>query len=189
MAQASLENYPEDELKLLEGIYKKYHKPLYFFILNKTGDEETAWDLVHDCFAGTISARIDLSSEKAYRCYLYTSASNLCRMRFRSKNNVKQASFDKLKDDGKAFADQRENHEKKLEFEQLEKVITQLVHQMPEKEQSIFLMKKRHDMTLNEISKITDLSQRQLIRILKKCVENILTELQKMGFIYDGELI
>lgn len=174
---------------VFEDMYKKYNKQLYVFIYQMTHDSETTLDILQESFARVLSAEVEFESEKGSRNYLYTVAANLCRMQFRRNKYRDHASIDKLGDAGIILADTKESFEKKIELSQIEDILNSHVEKLPEKERSILLMKKTKGMTYTDIAQVTGMSERQLKRIVKKCIEVILEGMEEDGIVGEGGLL
>jgi RNA polymerase sigma factor (sigma-70 family) len=165
--------------KLITEIYELYSKELYIYILRFTRSHETSEDILQDTFHNLINYAEKHALDKlSVRAFLYRIAHNLC-VNYRKKQS--HIVFSPVDDsDHVSAGDSTEN---KIESQELEQKIYQLLEKTDPVTRSIFIMKKEQNMDINEIAESTGKSERTVRRRLQEVLSYLHTALKEGGFI------
>jgi RNA polymerase sigma factor (sigma-70 family) len=80
------------DLKALDGLYERYERRLFGFILGQLGDRQEAEDVLHDAFLAVLRERLaDRRAPTCFRAWIYQVARNLCLGRVRSRQRAMRA--------------------------------------------------------------------------------------------------
>lgn len=163
----------KNKKKGLELFYKRYGKNLLNYGISKWKiDEDTAWELLYNCFE-KIHKSIDkkeFENEKKFGNYVFTSFLNLIRNHIRDqKKNIEIDKNEKLENIS--------NFEEEESIESVDMVLLkQELDRLKDWERMLLLMRAQK-MTFSEISKYVDKPADQLRvynqRLRKKIMQNI----------------
>lgn len=109
-AQSGEISDPVDKRSFLEGVYTKYHNDLKLYLVKKLGNNEDAEDVLQEVFVRLLNYT-QLNSIKSAKGFLFVTARNLVRDRYRQKitrSATKHCSVDQVvlvsKDSGAEMA-------------------------------------------------------------------------------------
>jgi RNA polymerase sigma-70 factor (ECF subfamily) len=165
--------------KFIAEIYELYSKELYIYIFRFTRSHETSEDILHDVFHNLITYAEKHSLDKTrVRAFLYRIAHNLC-VNYRKKQS--HIVFSPVDDAEHVSAGNGTGN--KIESQELEEKIYQLLEKTDPVTRSIFIMKKEQNMDINEIAEYTGKSERTVRRRLQDVLSYLHTALKEGGFI------
>lgn len=157
-----------------EKIYEKLAKKVFGFCMNRTGNKVLAEDLTQDIFLKLID-KIDLYDEKKgdFVVWFWQMARNTVIDHYRRERTLPFSDLENEEEvEDVAHGDPQAEFEKKLEREQLEKMLSAL----NEEEKELFRLRFLAELSYKEISKILDKSEgalRVAINRLKKKLKTI----------------
>ncbi len=167
-----------EENQLVET-YRKISRELYIYIYRLTGSSETSEDLLHDCFVNLIKYSKNHKIEtKNIRAFLYKTAHNLSVNYLKRRANIE---FSPIETSGNFST--KDNVTSEIEHQELNDKITQLLSGLDSVSRSIFIMRKEHGMSIQEIAENTGKSERTVSRHLRKVINHLENGLKKSGFI------
>jgi RNA polymerase sigma-70 factor, ECF subfamily len=165
--------------KFIAEVYELYSKELYIYILRFTRSNETSEDILHDVFHNLITyAEKHTLDKDRVRAFLYKIAHNLCVNYKRKQSRIVFSPVDDAEHMHTA-----NDADSKIESQELEKKIYQLLEKTDPVTRSIFIMKKEQNMNINEIAEFTGKSERTVRRRLQDVLSYLHTALKEGGFI------
>jgi RNA polymerase sigma-70 factor, ECF subfamily len=167
-----------NEKRIIE-IYSLYKNEIFVYILRFIHLPEQSEDILHDCFEHLIkySLKYDLQDTNI-RSFLYKTAHNLCINYLKRSKLITQVPLD---EDSKLIGDSYITEA--IELDQLNERIYALILEADPLSRSIFIMKKEQDMEMQEIARITGVSERTVRRKMSKLLETIAAGLKKEGLL------
>jgi RNA polymerase sigma-70 factor, ECF subfamily len=164
---------------IISEIYELYNRELYIYIFRFTQSREESEDILQDTFQNLLSyAEKHEIDETRARAFLYRIAHNLC---INKKNRHSKIKFTPVEDAGNVSG--KDNPEEKLETQELESKIYELLKKSDPLTRSIFIMKKEQNMEVEEIAEYTGKSVRTVRRRLQDVLSYMHTALKEGGFI------
>jgi len=149
---AKIRNSDEKAFKIL---YRQYSSMLYAFLWRKTGNSDTAEDLIQELFIKVWNNRKTLDADRNIKAYLYRSANNLAIDHLRSKKNL-VVSFEDNQYNNPVY-----NIDENFD---LEEKIKKAVKQLPAQQQNVFWLSRFEGLKYGEIA--------EMLNIAPKTVEN-----------------
>ncbi len=160
-------------------LYRLHNKELFVYIFRMVNSQETAEDILHDCFENLIKYSKNHNIEDLnIRAFIYKTAHNL------SINFIKRRQridFIQLENEG---ALREDTVGRDLEFEELNKLVYKLLEsgELDEVTKSIFILRKEQKMDYLDISRNLKISERTVRRKMAKAMEFLQKSLKSMGF-------
>jgi len=167
-----------DDRKLSE-IYSLYSKGIYWYIYRMVKSRETAEDILHDSFVKLInfSLRNDIDHDHI-KGFLYTIAHNTALTALKRGSLIRFSPIDdNARDSG------GDDFTKKIEMDELNARINELLDEVDAKGRSLFIMKKELNLTYDEISEISGMPERTVRRRIKNILTDLGKKLTDLGFI------
>jgi RNA polymerase sigma-70 factor (ECF subfamily) len=169
-------NLSKGNLLAFNTLYKEYSGRLYRFALGYIKSESEAEEIVQEVFTIIWEKRTDLKEELSFKSFLFTIAFNIIRKRFRSKAYL--AEYLKTSTDDEEDL-QTSN---KINYDSLQKYITELVSQLPEARKKIFVASRFEGLSIKEISEKFNISHKTVENQLTVALKYIRTNLKKESF-------
>lgn len=165
--------------KRLNELYSLHRKELFVYIFRFCRSEETAEDILHDCFENLIRYSVRYPLEDVnIRSFLYRTAHNL------AANHLKRDSrFGRVDLDTGIEIPSSESVERHAEYSELEGAIRDFLSRCDEVSRSIFIMRKELSMDAVEIGKHLGIAERTVRRKLADLLDRMSCHLKKMGFL------
>ncbi len=165
--------------KRLNELYSLHRKELFVYIFRFCRSEETAEDILHDCFENLIRYSIRYPLEDVnIRSFLYRTAHNL------AANHLKRdRHFGRVNLDTGIEIPSSESVERDAEYSELEGAIRDFLSRCDEVSRSIFIMRKELSMDAVEIGKHLGIAERTVRRKLADLLDRMSGHLKKMGFL------
>lgn len=146
-----------------EAIFWKYNDRVYSFILSTLFDKTLAQDLTQNVFLSVWEHRATIDISKNFSSYIYTIAQNMV-----YRQTEKKLLASRYAEYVQKFQSVDEmSTEEAIDYQFLEKLITELIDQLPPSRREIFLLSRRNGMSNKEIA--------QKLSISEKTVENQIT--------------
>ncbi len=141
-------------------LFHKYSQKVYNFSVKHLENEEDAKDLVQEIFMKIWDKRKEINEKKSFNAFLFTISLNLIRDYFRKK--VKNRKLvDRWLEETEPYSN---STLLSVEFKSLEKIVSTLVDQLPQKRQMVFRLSRNEGLSNDEIA--------EKMNIQKKTVEN-----------------
>lgn len=167
-------------------LYHEFRGPIYAFLRRSSGDEQLALDLVQDVFLNFIRVfqGKELPERDRCRMYLFRAARNILINYYKSYYNRRvQAHEDpeKLMSSGARSAVESEFIAEDLK-ERSRKTFEALLSRLNDTERNALLLRYEHDMTIEQVAEVMDLSVTTAFRLIKKAKQDLVREGNKLGF-------
>lgn len=165
-----------DNSRLVE-IYELHKKELFIYIYRFCRSQESAEDILHDCFENLIkySQRFTIQDQNI-KSFLYKTAHNL------SINHLKRSNkilYVPIEEDSKITDDTYITGN--IEASDLNNKIYELLQDIDGLSRSVFIMKKELGKDLREIAEYHGISERTARRKLNKTLEFLADSLKNLG--------
>lgn len=165
---------PETTEEQFLEIFYKYSDPLFQYVLRLTGNEETAKDIVQECFTRVWENIEKIDWRPDLLPLLVTYIKNLLRDEYRKKKHYKNL----LGEMGHALKDAsaRPVAEESLALQERQKKLADSLGELSEKRRQIFSLVKLQGLSYKEVSENLDVS----IADIKKQIRLSLQHLRKV---------
>ncbi|GAT62009.1 RNA polymerase sigma factor [Paludibacter jiangxiensis] len=139
-----------------EAIFWKYNARVYNFIMSTLYDKTLAQDLTQNVFLSIWEHRATIDTSKSFSAYVYTIAQNLV---YRQTEKMLLAS--RYEEYVQKFQSVTEiSAEETLDYQFLEKLIAELIEQLPPSRREIFLLSRRQGLSNKEIAQKLSISEK-----------------------------
>ena len=155
-------DYSDEELMLaiqqgeklaFNELYARYSDKLYGYLLKMLWyNEVRAQDLLQDLFAKIITQPHLFDTERNFKTWIYTIASNLCKNEFK-RNEVRKGTVNGVEQFHSLSTD--ENLEKTIQEHQFRDALTDELKRLDDKHREVFVLKHIDGLSIKEISEIT----------------------------------
>jgi RNA polymerase sigma-70 factor (ECF subfamily) len=150
-----LESLKHGDTKAFEAIYTVYKAKIYNFVLDVLYDKSMAKDITQNVFLSVWEHREEILPAGNFQSYLFTIAKNLV-----YRQTEKMLLAVRYKDYIRTHNSEGDNSlEEKIDADSLEKLIFQLIEQLPEARRRIFLMRFKEELNNKEIAASLSLSE------------------------------
>lgn len=164
----------EGDPNAFEEIFSKYNAKVYNFILSTLFDKTLAKDLTQNVFLSVWEHRESVNKTKNFTAYIYTIARNMV-----YRQTEKMVLAHRYKEYIHQFQSSIENStEDYLDYQYLEKLLIELIDQLPPSRREIFLLSRHHGLTNKEIAQKLSISEKTVetqitrsIHFLKKHIK------------------
>jgi len=147
--------------KAFEFLYKKYYPRLQRYALRFVENEESASDIVQECFLRFYEKREDLTDE-SMQSLLFTMVRNACLNHLRHIGLINFRRLDFLEaiegEERLYYVDFSEMPDKELMIKELKEQIQYVISQLPKRRQEIFIMSRIQNKKNKEIADILQIS-------------------------------
>jgi RNA polymerase sigma-70 factor (ECF subfamily) len=155
-------DYSDEELMLaiqqgekpaFNELYARYSDKLYGYLLKMLWyNQVRAQDLLQDLFAKIITQPHLFDTERNFKTWIYTIASNLCKNEFK-RNEVRKGTVNGVEQFHSLSTD--ENLEKTIQEHQFRDALTEELKRLDDKHREVFVLKHIDGLSIKEISEIT----------------------------------
>ncbi|MCG8307350.1 MAG: RNA polymerase sigma-70 factor [Cytophagales bacterium] len=160
----------KDDLAAFNQIYQNYSKKVLSFSYSFSISLHDAEEIVQDTFLKLWQNRSKLDLTRSFDSLIFVMAKNLV------LNKIKHYSLDQehLK---KYFIGVRKEYnlatEEKLDFDEVQSVINQIIEGLPEKRREIFILNRIKGLTYKQIAEHLNISQGTVEKQMKKALDSI----------------
>lgn len=179
-----LNDYSDEELMLaiqhgeklaFNELYARYSDKLYGYLLKMLWyNEVRAQDLLQDLFAKIITQPHLFDTERSFKTWIYTIASNLCKNEFK-RNEVRKGTVNGVEQFHTLSTD--ENLDKKIQENQFRDALTEELKRLDDKHREVFVLKHIDGLSIKEISEITGANEgtvkSRLFYAIKKLADSL----------------
>ncbi len=153
-------NYIQGNEACLEILIKKHQQRLFSFIYSKVQDRNIAEDVFQDTFIKVIRTLKlgNYNEEGKFLPWVMRIAQNLVIDHFRKSNRMPSFKNTDEFDIFSVISDGNLNVEKKIIKEQILSDVRELIHELPEEQKEVLIMRIYKDMSFKEISENTNVS-------------------------------
>lgn len=139
-----------------QKIYDLFSRKILNFIYRMVNSVEEAEDLTQETFVAVFQKLASLKDNTKFEPWLFRIARNFVYQRYRSRP-PSSVSLDALDEDGQLITqlvDERKTPDESFESEELEKVIQDVVTDLPTKYREVFVLSALRHMSYQEIAEI-----------------------------------
>jgi RNA polymerase sigma-70 factor, ECF subfamily len=158
-----------------ELVFYKYKGKLYDFIRRSWSEEEDPESIVQDVFVKLWMNRAELDPQQSFNGYIYTIARNEVFGHLRKQLTRKKYQEELLHQ----LTDSVNTTDRHFEYQELERILSKLIEEMPEKRREIFRESRMEGLSYREISEKLHISEntvdtqiRKALGLLKKKLRN-----------------
>ncbi|NBX38194.1 MAG: RNA polymerase sigma factor [Flavobacteriia bacterium] len=138
-------------------LYTRYSDKLYGYILKMLWyNEVRAQDLLQDLFAKIITQPGLFDTERTFKTWVYTIASNLCKNEFK-RNEVRKGTVNGVEQFYSLSSDA--NVEKEVHERQFRDALTEALMKLDTKHRQVFVLKHMDGLSIKEIAEITEANE------------------------------
>ncbi len=148
------------DVNSFDYLFRKYNKRIYSFSLSYLKKKEEAEDIVQQVFLTLWQSRKNLKEQHDIQSYLYTVTFNAIKKRFRKLTREKKH----LENYFQIINKNRSLPDTEAEYNNLIKLLEKLIDLLPSRQKEVFVLNKKEDLTIEEIS--------EKLKISKRTVEN-----------------
>ncbi|NBU92680.1 MAG: RNA polymerase sigma factor [Flavobacteriia bacterium] len=138
-------------------LYTRYSDKLYGYILKMLWyNEVRAQDLLQDLFAKIITQPGLFDTDRTFKTWVYTIASNLCKNEFK-RNEVRKGTVNGVEQFYSLSSDS--NVEKEVHERQFRDALTEALMKLDTKHRQVFVLKHMDGLSIKEIAEITEANE------------------------------
>lgn len=179
--QALIKRIQQGKSDLFGQIFDMFGDRIFRFAYLKTGDRETAKDLVSDTFLGAFQSikHYKKQSGAKFSTWLFSIAHKKIVDYYRWQKNRKNVSLEKISN---ILIDKSESNLDKINKEQQHQLIIKYLHKLPQNLREILILKFIEELDYPEIQQITGKKQGNIRVLLHRGIKKLKEELQKDGY-------
>lgn len=190
LSYLNLQNaYSDEQRIMLEELFVECNGLLYGYIYQMMGDVDQSLDFMQESFIRLLNTGKEFSDKKHIKNYLFRIARNLCIAAFRDRKMKQHLSVENLEEKGFIFQDGSEDQLQKIQTDEIEGMLTDFIRSRPERERTIMTLKKMQGIRYEDLAEITDLSVRQLKRIVKSELDLFAAMFAEQGILQMEDLV
>ena len=178
----SISNGDENAFK---QFYELFHLRVYNICLSHLQDVSDAEEVTQDVFVEVYNSASKFQGKAAVTTWLYRIAVNKCVDRIRYKSRQKRFAFVTSifsKDTGEVLHHPPEFNHPGVVYEQKEKAakLFAAIAQLPEKQQSAFVLKQLEGMSQKEVANVLEMTEKAIESLLQRAKTNLRKTLGEM---------
>jgi RNA polymerase sigma-70 factor (ECF subfamily) len=139
-----------------QRIYDQFARKVLNFIYRMVNSLEDAEDLTQETFVTVYQKLGSLKDDSRFEPWLFRIARNFVYQRYRSRSPL-VVSVDALDEDGEPLtqlADERKTPDETLQAGELERVVQEVIYELPEKYREVFILSAIHRLSYQQIAEI-----------------------------------
>ena len=174
-----IRNFKKGSEQAFEGLFKKYHRPLYAFIYSLTKSKEDTEEIVQNAFIKVWENKALFKEEYPFESYLFKIAKNdfLNYTRKKINRRIFEQHFEIF---SQAVEDNADSY---VLFKETKLMIDNIIKSMPPRRREIFTLQKIEGLTRKEISEKLNLSITTVDSHLMKANQQFISELKKFSIL------
>ena len=174
-----LQNLANDDKKALEELFNFYYPRLYRFSKSFLKFEEGIDDILQDVFIKIWNHRANIYSTESFNPFIFTVTRNLLLNELRSRLNDQKLKEKVLK----LSLPEEYNSYEKIEYSELKNMVDQIVSNLPEKQQEVFVLSRNQGLSHKEIAEKLEISSKTVEYHISLSTSTIKSKLKQMGVI------
>ena len=145
--------------KAFEALFRKYQTPIFNLVTRMVRGED-AYDLTQDVFLKALKALKGFRGDAKFSTWLFTIARHTCLNHIRHKNVIEEDSLEESTEEnpGSEPMDRSANIAKLSEVRELQRVVDEILSQMPAEARMMLILRDFEQLSYDEISQVTQLS-------------------------------
>lgn len=177
--QTYISGLKADDKAVIDKLYKKYHSRIYQFAKSYLKLTDEAADIVQEVFIKLWNSRESINDNTDLDALVFTITRNAVISVFRKKSNEK-----KYMDYLLAMSVSTDNHTSEmLDYRSLEGQLNDIINQLPEKRQQVFLLSRQQGLKNSEIAKQLNISEKTVEDHMTKALAFIRKRMEVYGVI------
>jgi len=165
-----------DDKNAYAELFKRYSKKVYHLAMHYFHNDEDAEEIVQEVFLKIWIKRKSIQHPQAFSSFLYTTAKNMIFDSF--KKEIKHKAYADYLSTSKIHQ-QTDNTEETVFFNDLEKIYTELLEELPAKRKEVFTLSRQEGYSNLEIAQKMNISVKtveehiyQSLKFLKQIIKN-----------------
>lgn len=163
----------DGDKRAFKELYERHYPLFISFARRLLKDESTAEDLIQNVFMKIWVGRANLNENKSFKNYLLVSIRNEVYQYFRYAFRLEDS--EKYSEKFLEVIDNSMNIETEMSAKELEKNVTKIIADMPQRRREIFNMSRHEKLSNKDIAQRLGLS----VRTVEKHIENALADIRK----------
>ena len=145
--------------KAFEALFRKYQTPIFNLVTRMVRGED-AYDLTQDVFIKALKALKGFRGDSKFSTWLFTIARHTCLNHIRHKNVIDEDSLEQSTEENpnSELMDRETNIAKLSEVRELQKVVDDILAQMPSEPRMMLILRDFEQLSYDEISQVTQIS-------------------------------
>ena len=166
----------EGDAQAFERIFRHYYTPLYLYAFSITGHKETSEEIIQDIFYTIWKEREKIQIFQSVKSYLYKSVKNRS-LQYLEHLHVRETYHENvIKQTGLAA---EAAPDEIMEYKELEEVLKQTLHRLPERCRHIFYMHRINGKKYKEIAATLSISVKTVEADMTKAYRTLRKEVNK----------
>jgi len=174
----------------LREVFEAHGKGLYNLAYRLLGDRQWSEDMLQETFVRAYTRADTFRQGGQVSTWLYRICINLCYDHLRARRYRAMASLDAPMGDASESAAQTWSSTLasstppaavEAEVRDTENCVRQLIHELPERERTVVLLRSYHGMTFKEIAEVLGLTARTVQNCLRRAKEKLYYGLKQAG--------
>lgn len=173
-----LNRIKKGDIKAFEKVFKLYYSPLCLFAASLTRQSDAAEEIVQELFYVFWKEKENIRLLHSLKSYLYTAVRNrsLLYLEHREVRNRYREAV--LSGETKESVSPHEQ----LEYEELQRIIDQVIERLPERRRQIFRMHRFDGMKYAEIASALSLSVKTVEAEISKALQALREEMGRINY-------
>ena len=168
-----------DDKTALEKLFNHYYPRLYGFSKSFLKWDEGIDDILQEVFLKIYQNRKNIRSTETFQAYIFTITKNLVLNELRSRLNEQKAR-ERLFQNSVA----REYLlSEKLEYLELQEKIGEIIRQIPERQQEVYLLSRKDGLSHKEIARKLDISEKTVEYHITHALAAIKKNMEELGLL------
>ena len=145
--------------KAFEALFRKYQTPIFNLVTRMVRGED-AYDLTQDVFIKALKALKGFRGDSKFSTWLFTIARHTCLNHIRHKNVIDEDSLEQSTEENpnSELMDRTTNIAKLSEVRELQKVVDDILAQMPAEPRMMLILRDFEQLSYDEISQVAQIS-------------------------------
>ncbi len=179
----------KSSVEKFESLYSDNRDDLFIYIIRSMHDENTASDILQDTFLNFFKHfdGKELLDDRESRMYLFRIARNLMINHTKTAymRKVDLTEMSNMSSDRSSNPGPESQIVGKIERDQQESILKDLLAHLNEEERTAVVLRFYHEMKLDEIAEILDVSISSASRLVRKSIERMTADARNRGIMVD----
>jgi RNA polymerase sigma-70 factor (ECF subfamily) len=169
----------QGDKKIIDHIYRQYHKRIFAFAYSLIKAEEDALDIVHEVFIKLWDHKEKLDENTKIESLIFTITRNTVLSIFRKRKSEKKY----IKKFHKSAESEDVGAENQAEYNLLKEKVEAFVERMPSKRRQVFLLSRDRGLSNREIASQLNISEKTVEDHISKSLAFLKKHLQQYGIL------
>ena len=174
-----LQKLANNDKKALEELFNHYYPRLYNYSKSFLKLEEGIDDILQDVFIKIWNNRTNIYSSASFNPFIFTVTRNLLLNELRNRLNNQKLKENVLK----LSLPEEYNSFEKMEYSELKSMVEQIVNNLPEKQQEVFILSRNQGLSHKEIADKLNISAKTVEYHIAQSTATIKSKLRQVGII------